>query len=149
MSDQRYAVSVAHGDSVKHYSEQFQTQASYAAPWKAVLQKAHKQATVSCQCPGTGCRLLAVRHMSDSDSFHLSRYPRTGAEHALDCVYYSPDPDKSASAHTAKAWLKKRPRVISRSSSPSRYARKSPQTLDRHPKPPAAARPAAKPQNRL
>ena len=95
MSDQRYAVTIVHGDSVKQYSEQFQTQASYAAPWKAVLQKAHKQATVSCQCPGTGCRLLAVRHMSDNDSFHLSRYPRTGAEHALDCVYYSPDPDKS------------------------------------------------------
>lgn len=95
MSDQRYAVAIVHGDSVKQYSEQFQTQASYAAPWKAVLQKAHKQATVSCQCPGSGCRLLAIRHMSDSDSFHLSRYPRTGSEHAFDCIYYSPDPDKS------------------------------------------------------
>ncbi len=108
MSDQRYTVCIAHGPSIKTYSEQFQTQASYAPQWKAVLKKAHKQATVSCQCPGTGCRLLAVRHMSDSDSFIHAPAPNT----PWIAFTTRQIPINRALARTAKAWLKKRPRVI-------------------------------------
>ncbi|MEZ2726746.1 DUF1173 family protein [Pseudomonas putida] len=95
MADQRYAVSIGFGENVNQYSEAYQTQPGYALQWKGVLQKAHRVGLVRCLCPGKGTRRLAVRHRSDSDSFHLSRYPHTGAEHALDCLYYSPDPDKS------------------------------------------------------
>ncbi len=95
MADQRYAVSIGLGEKAEQYSEAYQTQPSYAVQWKGVLQKAHGHALVRCLCPGKGTRRLAVRHRSDKDSFHLSRYPHTGAEHALDCLYYSPDPDKS------------------------------------------------------
>lgn len=95
MADQRYPVSIGQGETAKQYSEAYQTQPGYAVQWKGILQKAHGQALVRCLCPGKGTRRLAVRHRSEHDSFHLSRYPHTGAEHALDCLYYSPDPDKS------------------------------------------------------
>lgn len=96
MADQRYAVSIGLGEKAEQYSEAYQTQPSYAVQWKGVLQKAHGHALVRCLCPGKGTRRLAVRHRSDKDSFHLSRYPHTGAEHALDCLYYSPDPTSRA-----------------------------------------------------
>lgn len=95
MSENRYPVSIGVGENVKQYTEAFQTQQEYAHQWKSVLQKAHGTGFVRCLCPGTGTRRLAVRHRSDNDSFHLSRYPHSGAEHSLDCQYYSPDPDKS------------------------------------------------------
>ena len=48
MSDQRYAVAIAHGDSVKHYSEQFQTQARAVAGAECntviELKRAHRAA---------------------------------------------------------------------------------------------------------
>jgi len=80
MADHRYALSIGRGENVKEYFEAFQTQPGFAIYWKGVLQKAHGQGLVRCLCPGKGTRRLAVRHRSEQNSFHLSRYPHTGAE---------------------------------------------------------------------
>ena len=95
MSDKCYPVSIGEGAKVERYSEAYQTARQNAAKWKAVLQKAHGKDLVRCLCPGSGDRLLAVRYRSEKDSYHLSRYPRTGAEHAVNCQYYAEAPEQS------------------------------------------------------
>lgn len=80
----------------KTYSLEFQTDASFAKAWKAVLQRAHAQRSeVTCCCPGRGTRQLAPKHYDASDAFGLARYPESGEEHATDCIYYAPNADKS------------------------------------------------------
>lgn len=95
MADQKYPVRITLEGSEKTYSVEFQSTNDFATRWKSVLQKAHKRAVVICLCSGSGERRLAVRHLSSNDTFHLSRYPHSGEEHGLDCVYYSPNPNKS------------------------------------------------------
>ncbi len=82
------------GDAAKHYSPEFQSAPEYASGWKAVLIKARQGGTVKCACPGTGKRQLSIRHF-DTDTFFLARYPFTGWEHANDCRFYAPNPDRS------------------------------------------------------
>jgi hypothetical protein len=94
-TDQFAAVGCPLEGSEKTYSVEFQSKDSFATQWKSVLQKAHKRAVVICLCSASGERRLAVRHLSSNDTFHLSRYPHSGEEHGLDCVYYSPNPNKS------------------------------------------------------
>lgn len=95
MSEKRYPVSITVGESTQQYSESFQTEQGYSKQWKAVLQKAHKNGAATCLCPGSNKRRLSVRYRSKQDAYHLSRFPYTGAEHSLDCLYYSPAPEKS------------------------------------------------------
>lgn len=95
MSEKQYPVRIKLMASEKDYSVEFQTSPDRAKLWKGVLQAAHSKAVVTCLCDGPGDRRLAIRHLSDNDSFHLSRYPRTGPEHALTCLFFSPDHNKS------------------------------------------------------
>lgn len=46
-------------------------------------------------CAGSGNRRLAIRYLSGGDKFTLSKYPHTGPEHSLRCVFYSQDHKKS------------------------------------------------------
>jgi len=95
MGEKMYPVQIKRIDSEKVYSVDFQTAAKYATQWKEVLQKAHSRSVVACLCDGSGDRRLAIRHLSASDRFTLSKYPHTGQEHALTCLFYSPDHNKS------------------------------------------------------
>ena len=95
MNDKLYSVRITFTDSAKEYSPQFQTSAEQAEFWKSVLQKAHSRSIVTCLCGGPGDRRLAIRYLSGSDKFTLSKYPHTGPEHALTCGFYSPDHNKS------------------------------------------------------
>ena len=95
MNDKLYAVRIAFTDSEKEYSPEFQTSPGQAQFWKGVLQKAHSRSVVTCLCGGPGDRRLAIRYLSSSDKFTLSKYPHTGPEHALSCAFYSPDQNKS------------------------------------------------------
>lgn len=95
MGDKRYAVSISFGATSTTYTDGYQTLADHALKWKGVLEKAHSKAVINCLCDGNGDKRLAVRHMSESDSFHLSRFPHTGSQHALNCLYYCADRSKS------------------------------------------------------
>lgn len=95
MSDTRYPVRIAYSKSEQTYTAEEQTKSEFSVAWKDALKKAHRKAQVHCLCPGRKERRLAVRHLSDSDSFHLSRYPRKGANHCFDCIYHSQDPGMS------------------------------------------------------
>ncbi|MDF4211134.1 DUF1173 family protein [Pseudomonas protegens] len=95
MSEKQYPVRITLMTSEKDYSVEFQTSPDRAKLWKDVLQSAHSKAVVTCLCDGPGDRRLAIRHLSSNDTFHLSRYPRTGPEHALMCLFFSPDHNKS------------------------------------------------------
>lgn len=78
----------------KKYSKEFQTEVQFQASWKTVLQRAHGT-PVTCLCPGTGPRQLAVKHLAGADSYHLARFARTGPEHANDCRFHAHAPDRS------------------------------------------------------
>lgn len=92
----RHPVQILKSTGAQKYSVSFQTESGHAKEWKSTLRSAHQnKLVVSCCCAGSGPRRFAVRHMSDGDSYHLARYANTGEEHALNCGYYSPNPDKS------------------------------------------------------
>lgn len=56
--------------------------------WQTLLKEAYQFKRTVCLCPGTGDKKLKIRHMSKSDTFHLSAYSNTGFEHADDCSFY-------------------------------------------------------------
>lgn len=97
MGSKGYSVTVDYGNGQsKSYSAAFQTEERFADGWASALKTAYTSgAKVSCSCsvPGTG--RLAVRHRSVKSTYYLARYPKTGAQHQLDCQYYSQDADKS------------------------------------------------------
>ena len=90
MLNRRYPVLV----SGKRFSPEFQTDPDFAKGWKSVLEKAYGDHAV-CLCPGKGSRKLAIKRRDESDDFHLARFAGTGCQHANDCRYYSPAPDRS------------------------------------------------------
>lgn len=90
-----YAVEITLGEQQKTYSAQFQGDDQYAVAWKRVLTMAHGKGLVRCTCSGIGEKRLWIHSRSDSDRFHLARFPNTGPEHSEDCVYYGTDPGAS------------------------------------------------------
>lgn len=95
MGDICYPVSIGEGANAKRYDKAFQTNAATAGRRKSLLRAAHGKGLVRCLCPGTGERRLAVRYRSKKDSYHLSRYPKKGSEHAVSCQYHSQAPENS------------------------------------------------------
>ncbi|MFJ4144111.1 DUF1173 family protein [Pseudomonas sp. NPDC089734] len=92
----RHSIRVEKSTGARDYSVEFQTEDKYADKWKNVLRSAHlNKLPVSCQCAGLGPRRFAVRYMSGSDSYHLARFPDSGEEHALNCVYQSMKSNKT------------------------------------------------------
>ncbi|SHI12543.1 DUF1173 family protein [Pollutimonas bauzanensis] len=90
-----YPVEVSLAGQTKTYSPEFQTDDQFAYAWKKVLVMAHGKAVVRCLCAGMGEKRLSIHSRSNSDRFHLARFPETGPEHAEDCVFYSVDPNAS------------------------------------------------------
>ncbi|WP_419735715.1 DUF1173 family protein [Pseudomonas sp. COR18] len=79
----------------KPFSTVFQTQEAFASAWKAVLEKAYGRTHAICRCPGKGERKLAIKRREDTDGFHLARFAGTGPEHANECRFYAPAPERS------------------------------------------------------
>ncbi|MGY2224959.1 DUF1173 family protein [Pseudomonas gingeri] len=79
----------------KPFSTAFQTQDAFASGWKAVLEKAYGRTHAVCRCPGKGDRKLAIKRRDETDGFHLARFAGTGPEHANECRYYAPAPERS------------------------------------------------------
>lgn len=79
----------------KPFSTIFQTQDEFASAWKAVLEKAYGRTHGICRCPGKGARKLAIKRRDDTDGFHLARFAGTGSEHANECRFYAPAPERS------------------------------------------------------
>ena len=90
-----YPVEITLGSTTRPYSPEFQTADQFKEGWKRVLLMAHGKADVRCTCPGSGERRLSIHSRSNSDRFHLARFPETGSEHSEDCVYYGVDPNMS------------------------------------------------------
>lgn len=95
MDRKLYPVEISLGGTTKLYSPAFQTEEQYAAPWKRVLLMSHNKAEVRCCCLGPGDKRLSIHSRSNSDRFHLAKFPDTGPQHSEDCVYYSADPSMS------------------------------------------------------
>lgn len=95
MDRKLYRVEISVGGQVRAYSPEFQTLEQHGAGWKQVLLMAHGKAQVRCMCGGPGERRLSIHSRSNSDRFHLARFPETGTEHSEDCVYYAADPTMS------------------------------------------------------
>ncbi|GAB3375664.1 DUF1173 family protein [Azotobacter armeniacus] len=91
MLNRRFSVSLAG----KCYSPEFQTSKEYAKGWKSVLEKAYSTTYALCQCPGRGERKLSIKRREKTDELHLARFANTGSEHARECRYYAPAPDRS------------------------------------------------------
>ncbi|QXI26236.1 DUF1173 family protein [Pseudomonas vanderleydeniana] len=79
----------------KPFSTIVQTQHEYASAWKATLEKAYGRTHATCRCPGRGARKLAIKRRDDTDGFHLARFAGTGPEHANECRFYAPAPERS------------------------------------------------------
>lgn len=90
MVDRRYAVQLGG----KTYSPQFQTDLRHASDWKKVLTRAYGSHAV-CLCPGKGERKLSIKRREGSDALHLARFAGTGAQHANECRFYAPAPERS------------------------------------------------------
>lgn len=90
-----YPAAISVGGASRSYSLQFQTEQQYADSWKRVLVLSHGKAEVRCLCLGSGEKRLSIHSRSNSDRFHLVRFPDTGPEHREDYVYYSVDPGMS------------------------------------------------------
>lgn len=76
------------------YSFKFQSDKEYQESWKRVLARNYG-ANAVCLCPGRGERKLAIKHRESSDTWYLARFSNTGDEHAKECRFYSPAPDRS------------------------------------------------------
>ena len=83
------------GEKPKRYTPEFQTSEEFARSWKSVLEKSHPRngphITITCCCRGTGKKLLSVRHVSNSDSYFLARYPSSGPDHDPQCEFFGLD----------------------------------------------------------
>ncbi|NWB99475.1 DUF1173 family protein, partial [Pseudomonas gingeri] len=79
----------------KTFTAIFQTDSEFATGWKSVLEKAYGRAHGTCRCPGNGERKLAIKRRDETDGFHLARFASTGPEHANECRFYSPAPERS------------------------------------------------------
>lgn len=90
-----YPVEVCLAGQTRTYTTEFQMDPRYAEAWKRVLLLSHGKAEVRCLCPGSGDKRLSIHSRSNSDRFHLARFPETGPEHSEDCVYYGVDPGMS------------------------------------------------------
>lgn len=97
MSERRYPVLLAG----THYSPEFQCEAGYAQAWKSVLERNYGH-HATCLCPGKGERKLSIRRRDDSDQLHLARFPGTGMQHANECRFYAPAPERSGMQGYAK-----------------------------------------------
>ena len=96
MKDQKiYPVQITLGEQTQTYSPAFQTETQFAQAWKKVMMMAHGKAVLRCQCLGEGEKRLSVHSRSNTDHFHLARFPDTGPEHAEDCVFFGVDPNAS------------------------------------------------------
>lgn len=95
MDRRLYPVEITLASTTRPYSPEFQTQEQFKEGWKRVLLMAHGKADVRCTCPGAGEKRLSIHSRTNSDRFHLARFPETGAEHSEDCVYYGVDPSMS------------------------------------------------------
>lgn len=95
MDRRLYPADISVGGASRSYSPEFQTEEQYAASWKRVLVLSHGKAEVRCLCPGPGEKRLSIHSRSNSDRFHLARFPDTGPEHSEDCIYYGVDPGMS------------------------------------------------------
>jgi len=95
MKETRYPVEITLGGNTRIYSPEFQAEEQYAAAWKRVLLLSHGKAEVRCCCLGPGDKRLSIHSRSNSDTFHLARFPETGPEHSEDCIYYGVDPNMS------------------------------------------------------
>lgn len=95
MDRKLYPVEITVGEQVRPYSPEFQTAEQHSSKWKQVLLFAHGKAKVRCMCNGPGDCRLSIHSRSNSDRFHLARFPETGPEHSEDCVYYGADPEMS------------------------------------------------------
>lgn len=79
----------------KHYSKDFQKKPEYANGWKSVLKQYYGTKTpVTCECYGKGGKRLAIKYYSVTDTYGLSKYANSGAQHDNACQYYAPDPEK-------------------------------------------------------
>ncbi len=90
-----FPVEITLADQTKTYSPQFQSDEQYAFTWKKLLTMAHGKAVVRCLCAGQGEKRLSIHSRTNSDRFHLARFPQTGPEHSEDCAYYGADPNAS------------------------------------------------------
>lgn len=90
-----YPVEIGLGGQTRQYSVEFQSDPQYAFGWKKVLTMAHAKAVVRCLCPGAGEKRLSIHSRSNSDNFHLARFPYSGPDHSEDCIYYGTDPNES------------------------------------------------------
>lgn len=104
-----YPVIVTYGEQSVRYSTEFQTEGEFGQKWKRVLESAHGKASVTCTCPGKGKKRLAIRHYPDGDTFGLARFPLSGAEHAKECRFYSPNPEMSGRGSYSIGVLEERP----------------------------------------
>lgn len=77
------------------FSKPFQTEDQFAKGWKSVLEKAYGRTHATCRCPGKGERKLAIKRRETTDDFHLARFAGTGPEHANECRFYAPAPERS------------------------------------------------------
>ncbi|WP_338524299.1 DUF1173 family protein [Pseudomonas batumici] len=77
------------------FSKLFQTEDQFAKGWKSVLEMAYGRTHASCRCPGKGERKLAIKRRETTDYFHLARFAGTGPEHANECRFYAPAPERS------------------------------------------------------
>ncbi|WP_407364173.1 DUF1173 family protein (plasmid) [Pseudomonas luteola] len=92
----------------KRYSPEFQKEAQYAAGWKRVLETAYGSTYAVCQCPGKGARKLSIKRRDDTDNFHLARFRDSGPEHAMECRFYSPAPERSGLQGYSKGVVEER-----------------------------------------
>lgn len=95
MDRKLYPVEITLGGQTRLYSPEFQTAEQYGSNWKKILLLAHGKALVHCMCGGPGARRLSIHSRSNSDRFHLARFPETGPDHSDDCIYYGVDPGMS------------------------------------------------------
>lgn len=90
-----FPVEISLEGQTKTYSPAFQSEEQYVFSWKKVLLMGHGKAIVRCLCPGSGEKRLSIHSRSNSDRFHLARFPDTGPDHSEDCVFYGVDPNAS------------------------------------------------------
>lgn len=97
---------VSENGESKDYPAEFQTSVRHSEEWKGVLRRARQdRLEVLCQCPSPAEKPLSVHYRSDTDHYHLSKYPYTGQDHAKDCAFYEPESagDESKSGHSLES----------------------------------------------
>lgn len=90
-----FPVEISLEGQTKTYSPAFQSEEQYAFSWKKVLLMGHGKAIVRCLCSGSGEKRLSIHSRSNSDRFHLARFPNSGTEHDESCIFFGVDPNGS------------------------------------------------------